>query len=247
MSVEEKTKPSFREVVSATTMDLDDVGLSFNAERVGPLDFYGLRDSYYGPGFRMSTMPEIVQLVYSSLENQVYKTAKTVKKILNKNWLTGDTGILCTKEGMYVQDHPLVQGREVVMMEKVLEKMLGSHEEKGVIFSDDKSIRFTPHGFKTGLQTSLELSRNSGVIALVNGEENAEKIAKVSEKFKANPYFWALDSADSEPVAVASLNSSYFCFRDRISINAEGDGKLYDKRYSFGVLEDAEEKAIKIK
>lgn len=226
------TKPKFGEVVAVTTMNLDDVGLKFNAQRVGPSNFAGLRSSDYSPGFRMPTMPELVPLVYASLENQDYKTAKIVVKTLKESWLTGNTGILYVPNGMFVQDNPELKEGRVFMDGKALEQRLGSHEEKGVVFSADKNVRFVPYGFKREKQTSLELSTNSGVIALVGGEENAEKLARASEHYKSNPWFYALQDVKKPETRVAGLDSG--SLGGRLGVDANGSGG--DTRCSFGVL-----------
>src|SRR3972149_10623582 len=95
-------KPEFREVVTVTNMELPDSGLTFNSQRVGPMNFNGLRNADYGQGFRMPTMPELVQLVYASLENQDYKTAKEVISTLRSYWFTGNTAIHYFPTGMFV-------------------------------------------------------------------------------------------------------------------------------------------------
>jgi len=227
------TKPSFREVVAVTTMNLDDEGLTFNSQRVGPLNFAGLRNADYSPGFRMPTMPELVPLVYASLENQDYDTAKNIVENLRRNWLTGNTGILYVPpEGMFVQDNPDLRDGRISMNQEVLEARLGSHEERGVVFSDDKSARFTPYEFVRGEQSSLTLSENPGVIALVGGEEKAEKLARASEHYKTKSYFWALDKVDSPQIRVAGLLPD--SFNGRLSVGAyDGEGCGWS---SFGVL-----------
>ena len=68
-------KPSFREVVAVTTMNLDDLGFIFNAQRVGPMNFNALRNADYGRSFRMSTFPKLIPLVHASLENEGYEMA----------------------------------------------------------------------------------------------------------------------------------------------------------------------------
>ena len=226
-------KPEFREVVTVTNMELPDSGLTFNSQRVGPMNFNGLRNADYGQGFRMPTMPELVQLVYASLENQDYKTAKEVVSTLRNYWLAGDTGILYTKNGMYVQDKPKIENGRVSMNEKSLERKLGKHEEKGVVFSNDKSIRFTPYNYKRESQSALELSQNTGVIALTGSEENADKTAKASEHYKVKPYFRALSNVDSPQTRVAYLGS--YNFDVRLYVNAFSSENY--ARYSFGVKE----------
>lgn len=230
------TKPSFRE--EGNLMVLDDVGLQFNVQRVGPTNFSGLRKADYGLGSRMPTMPEIVSLVYASLESQDYETAKDVIKTLRSNWLTGNTGILYVPEGMlYVQDNPELRDNRVFMGAKTLESTLGSHEESGVIFSDDRSIRFTPYNFKRASQTPLELSTNQGVVALVGGEENAEKIAKASEHYKLDPRFYALSNVKLPEIRVAGLGSGDFDYG--LFVGAS-DGEGFGDGCSFGVRESGE-------
>ncbi len=232
-------KPTFKEVVAVTTMELPEFNLIFNAQGIGPMNFNGLRNADYGKGFRMPTMPELVPLVYASLENKEYETAKNVINTLKDYWLTGNTGIYYFSEGMFVQDNlEMENGRIIPPNYKTLESKLGKHEERGVVFSEDKKIRFTPYNYKRESQSSLDLSKNTGVIALVGGEENAEKLAKTSEHYKANPYFWALSNVDSPQIRVAELDSG--SFDGGLCVNAScsvGD----DDGCSFGVREkDAE-------
>ena len=229
-------KPKFEEVVAVTTMNLPDVGLKFNAQRVGPMNFAGLRTADYGPDFRMPTMPELVPLVYASLENKDYETAKKVIKTLRENWLTGNTAFHYFPIGMFAEDSPKMKsGRIVLPNQKTLEKRLGSHEEKGVVFSDDRSLRFVPYGFKMESQTALNLSTNPGVIALAGSEQNAEMLAKASQNYRENPHFWALSSVKTPQTRVAGLGSDVF--GDRLVVGADGS-ENYDYRFSFGVLND---------
>lgn len=229
-------KPSFRE--QGNLIILDDSKLIFNYQEIGPMNFNGLRNAYYGlGGFRMSTMPELVQLVYVSFENEEYEKAQNVIKTLKNEWykwVAGNTGILYTQEGIYVQDNPKIKKGKVLMKQKKLEKKLGKHEERRVVFSDDKTIRFTPYNYKTGDQSSLELSKNTGIIALVGGEEKAEKIAKVSEHYKIESLFSALCGsykANFPQARVAILHSD---LHDRLDVNALiSDG---DDLYSLSVM-----------
>ena len=68
------------------------------------------------------------------------------------------------------------------MKETDLKSKLNLKEEEKVIYSDDGSIRFVPYGFKSGEMNSDEIRRNPFIIALSSGQENAEKIAYISNK-----------------------------------------------------------------
>jgi len=54
----EKTikKPTFKEVVAVTTIELPDSNMIFNSQRVGHMDFNGLRNADYGQGFRVGML-----------------------------------------------------------------------------------------------------------------------------------------------------------------------------------------------
>jgi len=223
------TKPKSEEL---TTMSLPDVGLRFNAQRVGPKNFIGLRNADYGKGFRMPTMPEIVPLVHASLENKNDDITKDVIKTLEKHWLTENTGILYVLKKMFVQDNPELKDGRISMNQEVLESKLGSHEEKGVVFSDDRSIRFTSYDFKRGLQHPLQLYINKGIIALVGGEENSEKLAEVSGHYKASPYFGVLGYTSSPTIRVADMYIHHLI--NQLIIRANNDESFSDN-YSFGV------------
>lgn len=227
-------KPSFREVVAVTTMNLDDFGLAFNASRVGPLAFAGLRNANYGPGFRMSTMSEIIPLVYTSLKNQNEPAAKNVIQSLHERWITGNTATLYTSKGIFVQDNPEMNSGVVVMDTKTLENQLGSHQENNVIFSDDGSVRFTPYGFKKRHQSSSELAKNSGVLALVGSRENAEMLAEISKDYPQDPSLFTLDDKAESQIKVVALNT--YDFIDRLALIA-GNSARDHVRCSYGVRE----------
>ena len=71
---------------------------------------------------------------------------------------------------------------------------------------------------------------------MTGSEENAEKIAKASEHYNENPYFWALSNVDSPKTRVADLYSNDFGFVDRLLVYAVNSGVLVSGG-SFGVLD----------
>jgi len=241
------TNPSFEET-EVPTVDLKDIGFKFNTQVIGPMNFIGLRNANYGYKFRMSTIPELIPLVHVSLENKQYNFAKhvidTIQAFATHPWLMGNTGIHYTSRGMYVQDNPKIKHEKISMDEKILKNKLGSYEEKGVVFSDDRTIRFTPYGFKIKSQTPSDLSRNSGISALVCGQENAEKLARISSneviQDKANPYFRAIEKPVPIPQTRVAVLGSY-TLADSIDIFHCGlyVHALYseesDVGYSFGI------------
>ncbi len=230
-------KPRFEQF---TLMNLPGTEFIFDAQRIGPTTFKVLRENDYGEGYRMPTMPELVPLVHASLENKKeYKMARNVVKTQKHHRITGNTAVHYFPKGMFAEDIPKMKsGRIVTPTFKVLEKKLGSHKERGVVFSDDGSVRFTPYNFKKGYQTPLELSINKGIIALVGGEENAEKLAEASEHYKTNPCFWALENVGSPITRVTDL-TSYTILGNRLDVEAHIDEGSSNK-YSFGIFEGVE-------
>jgi len=182
-------KPRFEEVVTIKTMNLPDVGLKFSTQRVGPMDFVGLRQVDYGPDFRIPTMSELVPLVYASLENKKkYKLTKIVLKILRNHWLTGNTTPHYFPVGLFVEDNPAIKdGRIVTPRQKELENRLGSHKEKKVVFSKDKSVRFAPKGsYELGKHTPESLA-NDGFVIAGHSSRGAEELGEVSLKIMCKP------------------------------------------------------------
>ena len=235
-----KTKPSFREERKITTMNLDDVGLSFNSQLVGPDNFVNLRKANYGEGFRMPTFGQLAHLVHASLENRKeYKSAQEVVDALRNYWLVGDTSILWTPEGMYAQDFPEIKGDRVSMNERTLKSKLGARQEGDVVYSDDGKVRFTPYGFKTGEQSASDLSRNAGIIAIFGIPEEAEAIARSSEHYKFNTNFWTPEEVDTPKIRVPDLGSGGFDGGLIVGIGGYW-GVLGGGGRSFGVREGGE-------
>lgn len=208
-----------------------DVGLKFNAQKVGPINFIELRNADYGKESRMPTMPELIPLVCASLENRKYD----VREILKRRWLIGNTAVHYFPVGIFVEDNPSIKNRKIVTpTKKELENRLGSHKEKGVVFSDDRSIRFAPHNFKRGSQTSFELPTNTGIIAFVGGEKNAKRLAKASKYLEKGSYFYTLTDFDLPQTRVAGL---YLIDSGEILvISAVGPEDSKKGGYTFGLL-----------
>ncbi len=229
------TKPKIGE--SGGEISLPNEGLTFSTQWVVPTNFFGLRQFDYHPGFRMSTMPELIPLVLSFLESP---DPIVIERMLDRYYITGNTGVLYTPEGMFVQDNPhLLPSERIHMDAEKLKSKLSSHERNSVVFSDDGSVRFTPRNFKRGSQTPLELSTNSGIIALVGDEGNAEKLARVSEHYNSDPCFFASDSAEPSEIRVPSLlarpfgNGPNSGLKERLTF---GDNYAHFRgKYSFGV------------
>ena len=125
---------------------------------------------------------------------------------------------------MILESNPRIENGRWDMNKKSLIKRL---EE------NDHLVKFVPFGFKTGEQTSGELGKNSYVVARY-GNEGAEKIAEVADKYKKKPFLYAFDSVDEEKVRMSALDG-FWGFGGRLGVDGDywvgsGGGR------SFGVL-----------
>ncbi len=71
--------------------------------------------------------------------------------------------------------------------------------------------------YKIEEQSSLELSKNSFVIGLF-GEEGADKIARVADKYRDNPYLYSFKNVDKEILRKSAL-SRYWRFGGRLYVS----------------------------
>src|SRR3989338_2626200 len=131
-------------------------------------------------GFLPPTMAQTASLVHAAFSSEdIY--SKEIKKLLEDRYLWAYTGTLTVpNKGLYIQDHqPIVNG-----MPNISSDDLERRVKEG-------KLRFVPFGFKTGEMSPSDLAENPYVQALA-GQEGAEKLAKVAEKYESNPFLWVL-------------------------------------------------------
>jgi hypothetical protein len=224
-------------------MHLHRDGLVFKAKEIGPMSFYGLRQTDYGEGFRMPTFSEIIKLTLGALENIGYDTAKNVIRILESSSLTGNTGVLYVPEGMWVQDNPRLEDGRIVMDKDELERKLGSRKKRDVVFSKDGAVRFVRGRYDIGeVKTHSQFERNPGIIALCGGEENVERLSVISKHYPGLPSFFALD--DSNPHETVTDFGTYVSpdsDKEGVVVDATTYGD-HDKRFTFAVKENTKRK-----
>lgn len=174
------------------TIHLNDLGLEFSPEFKYFLrlsQFKDLRNVNYGEGFRMPIMSELVPFIYTCFQNQDDETARKVINSFLKphKLLVANTGVLYTAKGMFVQDNPKMKGTDVNMTQKILESKLGATEEGGIIFSNDRTVRFTVY------DQNNNLALNRGSIALTGSLENAAMFAELAKDMNHGmPEFWVI-------------------------------------------------------
>lgn len=117
-----------------------------------------------------------------------------------------------------------------------LEQLLGQKQEHGVVYSDDGSLRFVPFGYQINEMSCSQLAQNAFVIGLA-GEEGAEKLAKVAEKYKNKPFLFSFKYVDSplKRVTETAINSSWAVV-PRLYIDCGSHGNYTREGCAFGVL-----------
>ena len=203
-----------------------------------------LRGNYFDlprqiPSEQRPTMAETASLVYDAYKNPNDDKAISdeIKSIMKNDLFYTFNGLLYTPSGVYIQDNPKLlenakTNDDLRMSEKDLQSRLSSKEEKGIVFSEDGSVRFLKgYDFKTKSQSSLELSKNPFVIALA-GEEGAERLGYIADRNKTPPYLFALKDVKEPVKRVAGLGSCWFI----VGLDVIGDdyGNCSGGR-SFGV------------
>jgi len=160
--------------------------LEFSSEVVGPKTFLELREADYGEGFKMVKFSQLPYLfdgvaqeygdfeTHDALSDHMGKLMgmevldqstisirhRSCMNALCTGWMVGNTGSLLTERGFYVQDNPLMEGEDILMDEKELEKKLGAYEFRDVVFSDDKTVRFAKGPFERGEVIDMLARRN---------------------------------------------------------------------------------------
>ncbi|MBI2044577.1 hypothetical protein HYT23_00810 [Candidatus Pacearchaeota archaeon] len=175
--------------------------LSFVAPAFGPGTYANVGTQINEAGLIQPTMVQTAELVHGAWQNPKEKYSADVIQKLRSNWLLGFNGLLYVpNEGIYIQDRPEVRNGGVFMDHGDIIKKLGAK---------DPGVRFVPFGtFKIESQSSFELAKNLFIQALA-GEEGADKLAQVADKYNFKPYVWALgrENVSQLTARVASLFS----------------------------------------
>jgi len=183
--------------------------------------FINVRNALENQNLSMPTASQITSLVYSAFQED-NKCSKEIIKLMKSNWLWGNSGILWTPKGVYIQDEPSIVNERVKMSEGELKNNI-----------EKKIVRFVPYGFKIGKQSTLELSKNGFIRALV-GEQGAYKLAEIADKHKRKPYLHGFEKVGNPIQGVASLDSIWFVN----ALGVYGDRGLGKNGCAFGVLKE---------
>ncbi len=206
--------------------------LTFLHPAYGPNNYATTEKQIKEEGLVAPTIAKMASFLYGTHQNPEERFSKGIINLSKTNWLWAFTGSLyIPKEGVYIQDNPEVKEGMPFMDKSELVKKLEVN---------DPSVRFIPFGFKTGEMSPLDLSKNSYIISLA-GEEGAEKLAEVADKYKSNPCLWSFESVEQSLTRVSALYSYWYGRRLDVGGDYLGDNRI---GYAFGVQKTGEARQI---
>ena len=200
-------------------LDVDHEGedLTFQFPFKGPGNFIDVGKEITGAGLELPSMAQTASLAYAAF-NKDTRYFNEVKDKIRDKWLWAFTLLRYLPESkrVYFEDiseltddiiKEILSRRSNLKESDLVKKLENTKGARAVSFSD----------YKTGEQTSGELGRNKFVIGQA-GEEGAEKLAEVADKFRLNPILYALTSV-SQPETCVSVLDSFWSLGDWLRIS----------------------------
>ena len=204
------------------TVDHEGKDLTFLYPSNGPDSYFNVRDTIQKDKLVLPTLAETASLLYAAYHSED-KYSNEIKQLIKDKWLWAfDKNLYVPNKGVYIYPEAISAGKD--LEESELVKMLEAN---------DKSIRFVPFdNFKIQNMSSLELAKNDYVRALA-GDEGAEKLPEVAEKFNKKSYLWALNSVNEPTTRVSALDSDWD-FGHRLGVDGNNFG-VSGYGHAFGV------------
>ena len=174
-----ESNPEFEVMERKATITVPHQGkkITFVADCIGPSPYDDAGERINHGGLLKPTFAEVTSLIYSATRNKDDRYALIVLSIIRNNRLWGFNTVIF-------------------------------EPERGAFISDrNREHVCVPFGFKGGENSLEELVRNRFVLALAEGEEGAEKLAKIAESLKQKPYVRCPEPVDKTTTRVASLGS----------------------------------------
>ena len=190
--------------------------LTFLHPSYGPNTYANVGLAIVQNNLKRPTMAETASLVHAAFNSDDRYSAE-IKDIMRQRqvWLWAFTGTLLyvPNEGAFIQDDPEIRDGMPFMDRGSLEQRINAK---------DPSVRHVPFGYKVGEMSPLELAKNPYVIGLA-GEEGAEQLARVADKYSDKPYLWSFESVDGNVIRVSALNSGDLDRRLSVGGDLHGD------------------------
>lgn len=189
----------------------------------------------------------LVDTAYFSPEVANDPEFKAVRDAVKNDWLWVFNVNTWTDKGLYSMKDLEAVGRSDTTSVEQLEAMLKDGKELswgGIRLSKDGRVGFAPKGsYRLGEHTSDSLAKD-GLVVVTYDEKGAEKIGRLSTKFKYNPKTWGIEVGEGKAPEkrVSALGYGFNCGR----LNVIGLNFVdYVLGHASGVLNSAEGTAPK--
>ena len=205
--------------------------------RVGPNIYRAVGSEILKQGLLVPTGDYTAPLVHSAYCDDEVKNEpefKSVRETMKNGWLWVFNRNLWTDKGVYVFQDLEAKGLSEPLNLNELEKSLkGGREFNGIRFSEDGIVRFAPKElYVLGEHTPGYLLRDGFIIASF-GKDGAEKIGKVSSKFRYHPVIYGVDVQEGQNPEQRVSALDVDLIGNRLGFYGDFDDNRND--YAFGV------------
>ena len=163
---------------------------------------------------RLSPMGETVSLIHPAYKGFLsflpFGGKAQIRNVMRNNFFYAFTDVHnFPKDMTFYHDFYQLKDRLSNPTQKELEDMLGSREEKGVVFSDDGLLRMVKGRYKVGELNKGELSSHPNIIGQAGSLKSAYELEEISSAHKLNPHLLLLRDV-KEPITTCSALLSYW-------------------------------------
>lgn len=156
-------------------------------------------------GLKKSSSGELASLIDDIWKNSRGEYESKILDNLMGGWLweyTGNLHLLKSNEeingGVIIECNPkIIEGKLSMDKNSLIQRLK----------ENDPLVKFVPFGYKTGIMNFRELLFNPYIIARY-GNEGAEKITRISSKYKNNPVLYSSGPTDKEKVVMSGLDNA---------------------------------------
>jgi hypothetical protein len=159
---------------------------------------------------------EIASLIDDAWKNSRGEYEHKILDIMMVGWLWEYTGNLYlpksneeASNGVIIEHNPTIVNGKLSMDKNSLVQRLKE---------DDPLVKFVPFGYKIGVLSFRDLLSNPYILARY-GNEGAEKIARISLKYKGIPMLYSFDNVEKEKSVMSGLDNA----RDNTRLIVGGD------------------------
>jgi hypothetical protein len=156
-------------------------------------------------GLKKPSSGELVSLIDNAWENSRGEWESRILDIFMTGWLWENVGNLYLPKsneeingGVIIEFNPRIIERKLNMDKTSLVQRLKEN---------DPLVKFVPFGYKVGIMNFKELMCNPYILARY-GNEGAEKIVRISSKYKNNPGLYSFDGVDKEKAVMSGFDNA---------------------------------------